>query len=141
MEPLREPKIQAWSLTPKNTQMVLQTEVAKTLLLSARGPWAVPVSHSRSWTCSELQGPLGSQHCHCELLQERGYVKAILTLGSLQAMTTALKWLKGVTTTYTDKLESSMTVSGNRAGKGSPSQDTCNTRSRRLMSLAPRAGR
>lgn len=85
MEPLREPKIQAWSLTPKNTQMVLQTEVAKTLLLSARGPWAVPVSHSRSWTCSELQGPLGSQHCNCELLQGGGYVKAILTLGSLPA--------------------------------------------------------
>lgn len=85
MEPLREPKIQAWSLTPKNdTQMVLQTDVAKTLLLLACGPWAVPDSHSRSWTCSELQGPLGSQHCHHELLQgEGGYVKAILTLRSL----------------------------------------------------------
>lgn len=40
-------------------------------------------------------------------------------------MATAPMWLKAVTTTYTDKLESGITASGNRAGKGSPSQDTC----------------
>lgn len=38
MEPLREPKIQAWSLKPKNTQMVLQTDVAKTLVA---GTWVL----------------------------------------------------------------------------------------------------